>query len=840
MRGVVEWLREHRHRTSIAFALVCGVSGVAAFMLDPFWARRGCAIVAFVTALAYGIAWLPGWGFPKKGTPLGKGLPRLALVVVTSAVVLLGFVVAVATFLGWLLEHKEEAMPTSWLWAGVIVLMVGAWLTLGWWLRLAVATFAAPKANGEPRTSWAPHLLTGLFAVGLVVLLLSGREPPNAVHDPEVAQARSAGAGRFDVLLVVDPSDAVSRALVTAAKRALRTGDDLFPQRPDASPYDVAFGIAEPMPRRRGRALWRLVEPPTTDSEELTRSLAAMERRGSTDATGSYARIVADALDGLPDQPGAAPPPSRVRWRQDAQRSIVFALARLPSHRQLDGSLGIRTRPTTRGETCERLAGRVRPITRNRTVPVPWHDALAAHCLHLSRYEVWLQDGRPANRPMNPPVYLDVLTSERRRQRAEAWRDWSQILDGRFHRPRFRRDTPVHVRAQQRLRLARLIQAGAPIGGLRKVAEWYRPHLLFDSDERFRPVDVDWLLANPPRGKAHRVCDHHRFGDDCAAIRDGSLVSDLDELIDFAGDEGHRGRGLAASPTSQLPASMYVHVWESGPRWPHKPLLYLDYWWYLPYNVTPWKADVNCLPGFTFRDATCFDHEGDWEGVTVALEIVDSNPLEPLTFRNLRPKAVLYAAHAHIVRWDWADVELAADEGSYATHPVVYVAADSHASYPAACSGNCDQRLAASAVGEGDHDGKAPWAYNPVDACANARRTPDRGDRGSCLQPLPSTRDGRFGTLWNAFPGKWGSARCVALAKVCAQVDGPQSPGLQRRFRKPGTALTIGSRKRLARARGHRPRTTRAAPGAAPDPPPAWPPRGRPLRSTPRLPAGVG
>ena len=35
---------------------------------------------------------------------------------------------------------------------------------------------------------------------------------------------------------------------------------------------------------------------------------------------------------------------------------------------------------------------------------------------------------------------------------------------------------------------------------------------------------------------------------------------------------------------------MYVHIKEVEGK------LYLGYWWFFPYNVSPWRANVNCLP----------------------------------------------------------------------------------------------------------------------------------------------------------------------------------------------------------------------------------------------------
>jgi len=180
---------------------------------------------------------------------------------------------------------------------------------------------------------------------------------------------------------------------------------------------------------------------------------------------------------------------------------------------------------------------------------------------------------------------------------------------------------------------------------------------------------------------------------------------------------------------------------------------------------------VNCLPGVTFGGLSCHDHEGDWEGVTVVLRHSRGR---------LRPLGALYDAHGRSVRWQWADIE---HEGS---RPKVYVAAGSHASYPAPCRANeCDQRLSGTKVGDGGYDGEAPrWKYNDG-ACDGFWLQNEQLTHGPCLVALPSRRDERRGVLWNAFAGRWGKARCAAIGRVCVQVNGPKSPSLQDRFRWP-------------------------------------------------------
>jgi len=148
---------------------------------------------------------------------------------------------------------------------------------------------------------------------------------------------------------------------------------------------------------------------------------------------------------------------------------------------------------------------------------------------------------------------------------------------------------------------------------------------------------------------------------------------------------------------------------------------------------------------------------------------------------------VIFDAHGTAVRWPWTDVE----HHGGTSRPVVYVAADSHASYPVACTDDCDQALRGESLGEGRFDGRKRWDLNEDAVC-------EGGSRGHCLQALPSTRDGTAGTLWNAFPGWWGSANCTALAKVCAMVDGPASPSRQGRFRHPWRPVAPNGEMRTA------------------------------------------
>lgn len=88
----------------------------------------------------------------------------------------------------------------------------------------------------------------------------------------------------------------------------------------------------------------------------------------------------------------------------------------------------------------------------------------------------------------------------------------------------------------------------------------------------------------------------------------------------------------------------------------------LQYWFFYAYN--DWASGYS---GFN-------DHEGDWEGFHVFFKLDSGNrPIEP-------PAYVCYLGHhSRLTKtWDHPEVE------KVGTHPVIYVAAGSHASYPEA------------------------------------------------------------------------------------------------------------------------------------------------------------
>ncbi|GAB4531914.1 MAG: hypothetical protein Kow0063_11830 [Anaerolineae bacterium] len=131
------------------------------------------------------------------------------------------------------------------------------------------------------------------------------------------------------------------------------------------------------------------------------------------------------------------------------------------------------------------------------------------------------------------------------------------------------------------------------------------------------------------------------------------------ELPRFELPQGVRASAIEAYQTSQgkNPAYTYYyrHTVQAG-------YLDLQYWFYYPYN--DWASGYG---GFN-------DHEGDWEGFHVFFKLDGGNRvIEP-------PAYVCYLDHHSRMTkaWDHPEVE------KVGTHPVVYVAAGSHASYPQA------------------------------------------------------------------------------------------------------------------------------------------------------------
>jgi lysophospholipase L1-like esterase len=294
----------------------------------------------------------------------------------------------------------------------------------------------------------------------------------------------------------------------------------------------------------------------------------------------------------------------------------------------------------------------------------------------------------------------------------------------------------------------------------------HRPILRFDSGEPGpRPLDVDALFRT---GKISMCEGGQKIRDRCVQLHDG------DELQTGFNHFSFDSRALAPST---VPTRIYVHATRTVGRGGGR--IYLDYWWYLPDNPAHSGSGAFCGPGFSIGGVTCFDHQSDWEGVTVVLDALTPDG---------RPVAVNYAQHDGSVRYTWRALQRLwtitrargfAPPGALGERPLVFSARGTHASYPVACGDASCPRNAVpklrntAALQDNPHDGLEPWKGVTDEACG-----------GSCVAQLPTRRGGDEPEGWNAWPGHWGTANCV-LGVFCASAEPPASPGHQHRYQQP-------------------------------------------------------
>jgi len=337
----------------------------------------------------------------------------------------------------------------------------------------------------------------------------------------------------------------------------------------------------------------------------------------------------------------------------------------------------------------------------------------------------------------------------------------------------------------------------------------YRPILLFDKDEPVPwPLSVSGLFAAGDVSLCHdqgaltseckkveRPRELESGGTHLQLVRPSSAAlrrHAREELLREEGELEAAQAPLARAVPEGTPApsavpeatplppvgagsAIYVNPVEVGRR------LYLDYWWYLPDNPVKLGGGALCGAGLVIADVTCPSHESDWEGMTVVVGLGGRVP---------RVVAVQYAQHAGVVRYGWGLLRRRWDSSPYlakltagiadaATRPIAFSAAGTHATYPTACTGDC-QQVENSDLREEAHDGKLAWVGDFTAACGHA----------SCLQLLPTHDRGRRPALWNAYDGTWGDRHCI-LSYYCNSASPPTAPGTQRRYREPSRVTGV-------------------------------------------------
>jgi hypothetical protein len=540
---------------------------------------------------------------PANELRLLRGVTRLGIVALTLLAVA-GAVIVVTDALGWLLRGRSTPLAVEWLYVGAAVSGAALVLVIAFvgW-SLGVVVFRQHWPRGT--------VSVGIVGLLLAALFLSARPVPGQEDFADKEGTRRAGS-IHDVLVVVDPADAAGRELARFAAANLWTASRV---RSDTVPYDVAFAVATPAgdaPAGR-REAWLFLEPPTSVRRHFLESMAQIAPADPPPATGAYSSLFSDLRASMD-----------FKWRLGARRTIALVVRELPSEAALD----------------------------RRDVPggdeVPTWRALVSMA----------GDDRTAEPPPERYARVVVLTQDRRLGRVALWRDYLEQMGG----------TLIHYDVFDATVLRDLEDAatGAPASAVRALAQRFSPHLQFDSEEKFLPVDVDQLLAKRATDGGHQVCRHGTLEDSCdpvSSYRD--LLDAYDEYIDFEGG-ARLGRDLYDRDNRlRLRRRVYVQAIEDAER----SRLHLVYWWFMRYNVSPVEPERNCLPGFTLAETTCFDHEGDWEGVTVTLAPDgDLDPLAPYALDSWRPESASFASHSQVTRWDWSALDLEGPIRSSTSH----------------------------------------------------------------------------------------------------------------------------------------------------------------------------
>ena len=248
--------------------------------------------------------------------------------------------------------------------------------------------------------------------------------------------------------------------------------------------------------------------------------------------------------------------------------------------------------------------------------------------------------------------------------------------------------------------------------------------------EPYRPLDVNVLFGADTvslRGPWNRT-DLIAVGPTASQIGKGLV----DYHLDFPGnaldpgcgyEQWSRAISVGSKPT------VYAHV-ATDPGRPGK--LALQYWLYYVFN--DWNNP----------------HEGDWEMIQLNFDV-------PTAAQALQtsPVEVGYSQHEGAERAAWGDSKLELVDG---THPVVHVAAGSHANF-------FDQALylgSSASEGVGCDDTRAPaFDIRPV------------------VQTIPSDPvAARASFPWIGFQGRWGELQRAFF-------NGPTGPNLKRQWTEP-------------------------------------------------------
>ena len=306
-------------------------------------------------------------------------------------------------------------------------------------------------------------------------------------------------------------------------------------------------------------------------------------------------------------------------------------------------------------------------------------------------------------------------------------------------------------------------------GVQRYLAEVYAPILRFDRGEEFHPVGVEAMVKNAKMMDATAALAGERFTAEAIWRWNAGDVTWVDGVDGgpspwpLPSDVAPENTYLSLNVDIGAPALYHNHGryvnWWKAIRDQYNPTVYyrvaeiderivLQYWLFYV-----WNSPGGLPLGSRNQDiAKEFNHEGDWEGIQL---VFDRSAL----MRALRtgdapqPIGVGFAQHEHGMWVLSDDVQWLSD-----THPTIFVADGSHASYHE--SGSTDL-----AVGDDVHRGDAPsGALAPVGLL---RMTV--GDEYTLR--LFDENDS-----WTTWPGRWGKW-------VARGGDGPMGPYYKAHYR---------------------------------------------------------
>lgn len=297
------------------------------------------------------------------------------------------------------------------------------------------------------------------------------------------------------------------------------------------------------------------------------------------------------------------------------------------------------------------------------------------------------------------------------------------------------------------------------------VAQTLRPFLRFDTSEEFRPLKVDSFFGEP----GHQICaplvpvpDTTTTGlpvtpgavvaPQCSPLttsEDLGLHHTADSYIDIAGDgNAWSYRTPDASCTGTIQdcdygprTGSYYHVVTADGGY-----TYFDYWYF--YRFNDYSQDFGG------------QHEGDWEGVTVAIDPFAGDQIAYVSFSQ------------HGTWFDYVPQNLDFENG----HVVSFVTNGGHANYPSACSDLIGGQIGCFRNSlpyiEKGHDGADEWGGN-LDPAA--------------LTEFPQANGWSTGHgSWVDWPGRWGSP-AAGQVPLSVYSDGPpRGPGQQSHFSYPG------------------------------------------------------